>query len=70
MGVRQTVKEENDSMEIETTKIFDTHAHYDNESFDEDRENLLRELPEMGVGKVVNVGASLSSCKAARKLAE
>lgn len=57
-------------MEIETTKIFDTHAHYDNESFDEDRENLLRELPEMGVGKVVNVGASLSSCKAARKLAE
>ena len=26
--------------------IFDTHAHYDDEAFDEDRETLLRTLPE------------------------
>ena len=45
------------------TQIFDTHAHYDDEAFDEDREELLKSLPERGIAKVVNVGASLSSCK-------
>lgn len=40
--------------------IFDSHAHYDDEAFDEDREELLKSLPEEGVGTVVNVGASLS----------
>lgn len=45
------------------TAIFDTHAHYDDEAFDEDREELLKELPEQKIARVVNVGASLSSCK-------
>lgn len=44
------------------TEIFDTHAHYDDEAFDEDRETLLESLPENGIAKVVNVGASLASC--------
>lgn len=44
-------------------QIFDTHAHYDDDAFDEDREELLAELPKQGITKVVNVGASLSSCK-------
>ena len=44
------------------TPIFDTHAHYDDEAFDEDREALLAELPENGIARVVNVGASLASC--------
>ena len=52
------------------TKIFDTHAHYDDEAFDEDRDSLLAELPGQGIGKVVDVGASLSSCRAAKALAE
>lgn len=43
--------------------IFETHAHYDDEAFDEDREALLNSLPEKGIARVVNVGASLSSCK-------
>ena len=43
--------------------IFDTHAHYDDEAFEEDREELLLSLPKQGVRKVVNVGASLASCK-------
>ena len=43
--------------------IFDTHAHYDDEAFDEDREKLLVELPKQGIAKVVNVGASLASSK-------
>lgn len=42
--------------------IFDTHAHYDDEAFDEDRDALLAELPENGIARVVNVGASLASC--------
>ncbi len=45
------------------TDIFDTHAHYDDGAFDEDREELLRTLPEQGIGKVVNIGASLESCR-------
>lgn len=39
--------------------IFDTHAHYDDEAFDEDREALLGSLKEHGIEYVVNVGASL-----------
>lgn len=43
--------------------IFDTHAHYDDEAFDEDREQLLMGLPRQGVALAVNVGASLHSCR-------
>lgn len=50
--------------------IFDTHAHYDDGAFDEDRESLLAALPEQGIAKVVDVGASLASCQAAMKLSE
>ena len=32
--------------------IFDTHAHYDSEQFDEDREILLASMKEAGVGTV------------------
>lgn len=39
--------------------IFDTHAHYDDEAFDIDRETLLEGLPGQGIGAVVNVGASM-----------
>lgn len=43
--------------------IFDTHAHYDDEAFDADREELLRELPGQGIAKLVNIGASMASCQ-------
>ena len=43
--------------------IFDTHAHYDDERFDEDREELLLSLKDKGIGTVVNVGASVASTK-------
>ncbi len=43
--------------------IFETHAHYDDEAFDEDREELLADLPAQGIGPVVNIGASLKSCE-------
>ena len=50
--------------------IFDTHAHYDDEQFNDDREALLSELPELGVEAVVNVGASLRGCKASIEFAK
>ncbi|MCM1155662.1 MAG: TatD family hydrolase [Roseburia sp.] len=43
--------------------IFESHAHYDDEDFEKDRDELLRSLPENGIRTVVNVGASLRSCK-------
>ena len=43
--------------------IFETHAHYDDEAFDEDREELLRSLPNNGIEYVVNVGASMDSTR-------
>lgn len=43
--------------------IFESHAHYDDEVFDEDREELLASFREKGIGTVINVGASLAGCK-------
>lgn len=51
------------------TPIFDTHAHYDDEAFDEDRDTLLAHLPEEGIARVVDVGASLASCKKVLEIA-
>lgn len=42
--------------------IFDTHAHYDDEKFDEDREALLSTMQEKGIETIVNVGASMATC--------
>lgn len=50
--------------------IFDTHAHYDNEAFDADREELIDSLKEAGIAAVMNVAASLRSCESTLKLAE
>ena len=50
--------------------IFDTHAHYDDEAFDQDREELIESLPAAGIETVVNVGASLESTKTTLALAE
>lgn len=43
--------------------IFDTHAHYDDFKFEEDRDTVLSELPENGVELVINCGCDLKSCK-------
>ena len=39
--------------------IFDTHAHYDDESFDDDRERLLAGFPAQGVHAVTNIGTNI-----------
>lgn len=53
-------------------KIFETHAHYDDDAFDKDREELLREmLGDSGeIDYIVNVGASLNGCRASVRMAE
>lgn len=32
--------------------LFDTHAHYDDEAFDADRDAVLTALPQRGVGLI------------------
>ncbi len=49
---------------------FDTHAHYDDEAFDVDRDELLAALPEKGVSLIVNPGCGYESSLAAIRLAE
>lgn len=51
-------------------KIFDSHAHYDDEQFDEDREELLIELKENGVGGILNMSSDYASIKKTVDLVE
>ncbi len=48
--------------------IFDTHAHYDDEQFDEDRDSLLCSMQEGGVGTIVNAGSDVASWEDVRAL--
>lgn len=41
--------------------IYDTHAHYDDNSFDEDRENILSEIKSNGVALILNCASSYES---------
>jgi TatD DNase family protein len=49
--------------------IFETHAHYDDEAFNEDRQALLLTMPENGIGRIVNVGSSLETTRQSIALA-
>ena len=51
-------------------KIIETHAHYDDEAFSEDRDVLLNELLQEKIERIVNIGASMESCKATVELME
>lgn len=42
--------------------IFDTHAHYDDSRFDEDRDELLSSLCSKGVTNIINCGCDYKSC--------
>ncbi len=50
--------------------LFDTHAHYDDARFDEDRDEFVSSLPENGVDFIVDVGCSFDSVPKAAALAE
>ena len=49
--------------------IFETHGHYDDEQFDEDREQLISEFLEKDIDKVMNVGADMQSSRNSVELA-
>lgn len=50
--------------------IFETHAHYDDDRFEKDRDTLLSSLKQQGIGRVMNVGASIESTKTTLALAD
>lgn len=50
--------------------IFDSHAHYDDKQFENDRDGLLSSMGENNITRIVNVGASIESSKRSLKLAE
>ncbi len=51
-------------------KFIDSHAHLDDERFDEDREELIDSLQENGIEAVLNPGADLKTSRAAVALAD
>ena len=51
-------------------KWIDSHAHYNDEKFNEDREEILRLLKEEGIKKVITAGYSLQSSKEAIKISD
>lgn len=51
-------------------KIFDTHAHYDDEKFNEDRDELLKTIHADGVEYIVNCGSSLNGMRMSHALSE
>lgn len=42
--------------------IYETHTHFDDKAFDEDREDAIKAAIAAGVGRFVNVGASMDGC--------
>lgn len=50
--------------------IFDTHAHYDDEAFDDDREELLSHMRQKGIEYIVNVGSDIESIRKTLELTE
>ena len=50
--------------------IFDSHAHYDDESFNEDRDAVINELKGNGVIGILNCGASIEGARDSVKLAD
>ena len=53
-------------------KIFETHSHYDDSAFDDDRDELISQmLSDNGeLEYLINVGASLDGCKKSLELAD
>ena len=50
-------------------RLFDTHAHYDDEQFDEDRTELLNSMAQAGVELIVNPGCDLETSRKSVEIA-
>lgn len=51
-------------------ELFDSHAHYDDEKFDNDRDEIIKAIFDSGVTKFVSAGYSVESSKKGIELAE
>lgn len=51
-------------------RLFDTHAHLLSEKFDEDRDELIARLPQLGIAGMIEVGTTVSDSVKAIQLAE
>ncbi len=51
-------------------RLFDTHSHYNDEKFDEDREEIIKKIYEAGVENAVVVGDNIENSKKVIKLAK
>lgn len=51
-------------------RLIDTHAHLDFKDYDNDRDEVLKRAKEIGVDKIINIGADLESSRRSVKLAE
>lgn len=52
------------------SNIFDTHSHYDDPKFDNDREILLSKMPQNGITKIVSCGCDLKTTEINKGLSE
>ena len=50
--------------------IFETHAHYDDNRFKDDRDETIKRVHEKGVAPIINVGASIGSTMTTMELAK
>lgn len=50
--------------------LFDSHAHYNDEKFIEDRDNLIQEIYNSGVTKIINAGYNVEASKTAIQIAK
>lgn len=50
--------------------LIDSHAHYNDEKFDEDREDVLKSVYNEGITTIINAGYSLESSKKAIEIAQ
>lgn len=50
--------------------IFESHAHYDDDRFHDDRKELLSSMPQKGIGRIINVGSSIEATRKTLALAE
>lgn len=50
--------------------IFDSHAHYNDSKFNEDRDNVLKDIKEKNVGYIMNVADSMKSLNKVLEIAK
>ena len=51
-------------------KLFDTHSHYNDEQFDEDREEIIKLIYAAGIKNTVVVGDNIENSKKVIEIAK